>query len=374
MSRAIPKKLEVNVALLSGEEVAVFGADPHWTARHVFDHCPPPVEGCRIHQALLFGNHDFNGECTLEDLGFLDGDYLTLARKRADLFASGGDDTRTVIWDISELTEGSGKVVHDMQRRKGSIKSVTVSKDGAWLVTTCSSGHATIYDVETGEQLYEFRDGGSPLRSAAFSPDKTLIVTAGTERIAIIYDIMGGEIVKEFVGHVNAINTAVFSYKGEHVLTASADGTCALWCLTAGGDDRVTNVSQQTYGGGQRHCSSAVFAHDDERVLMAADNNVKVFLTFLGWCVATFRGHLGPVTSVQFSSDDVLVLTGSEDTTAILWNRYTGRQTWIFAMFPRYRLGYNEATVEGVCFSKDVGVVMCQTVCKVDRLRAGPIH
>ena len=321
----------------------------------------------------MFGDSEFNGVCTLADLPFHDGDYLTLVKSRADLFASGGDDSRAVIWDISEGTEGCGTPVHTLLRRKGSIKSVTTSHDSSWLLTTCSTGHATIYDVETGEQLHEFRVSAKPLRSAAFSPDNAYIVTAGTAGITSVWDVMAGRIAKEFRGHKAALNTAVFSHAGMHVLTASDDGTCALWCLTAGGADTVTNVCEQTYRG-QAHCSSAVFSHDDTRILMAADNNAKIRATDLACCLVTLRGHLGTVTSVQFSSDDVLVLTGSEDTTAILWNRYTGRQTWIFAMFPRYRLGYNEATVEGVCFSKDVGVVMCQTVCKVDRLRAGPIH
>ena len=212
--------------------------------------------------------------------------------------------------------------MHNLLRKKGSIKSVTTSHDSAWLLTTCSIGHATIYDVETGEQVHEFRVSAKPLRSAAFSPGNAYIVTASTAGITSIWDVMAGRIVQELRGHKAAINTAVFSHAGTHVLTASDDGTCALWCLTAGGADAVTNVCEQTYRG-QDHCSSAIFSRDDKRILMAADSNAKILATDLGWCLVTLQGHLGTVTSSQFSSDDVLVLTGSEDRTTILWKRTT---------------------------------------------------
>ena len=60
------------------------------------------------------------------------------------------------------------------------------------------------------------------------------------------------------------------------------------------------------------------------------DNSLQVFDSNTGKSHSTMRGHVGHITGVDFSKDDRLVVTVSEDSTARVWDVTSGAQVAVF--------------------------------------------
>ena len=90
---------------------------------------------------------------------------------------------------------------------------------------------------------------------------------------------------------------------------------------------------------------SVAFSPNGHLVLTGSlDNSARLWDAETGGQVRSFLGHTSTVLSVTFSPDDRYVLTGSRDHTARLWDVSTGKQV---------RSIGHEDEVESVAFSKD---------------------
>jgi WD40 repeat protein len=91
---------------------------------------------------------------------------------------------------------------------------------------------------------------------------------------------------------------------------------------------------------------AAAFSPDGKLVLTgSADKTARLWETAGGKLVATLSGHEGLVRAVAFSPDGKLVLTGSDDKTARLWETAGGKLV--------ATLSEHEGWVDAVAFSPD---------------------
>jgi WD40 repeat protein len=102
----------------------------------------------------------------------------------------------------------------------------------------------------------------------------------------------------------------------------------ALGAWTAPAQDHVRLVPQL----GADNVTSVAFSPDGRLVLTGSlYKNARLWDKATGQEIRTFTGHSSGVTSVAFSPDGLFALTGSVDKTARLWDLATGQQIRIFA-------------------------------------------
>ena len=123
------------------------------------------------------------------------------------------------------------------------------------------------------------------------------------------------------IGHTEMVNAVAYAPAGGLVLTGSEDKSAKLWdrdgkeILTfAGHSAGVTAVSFSPNDGGKFILTGSGFR----------DRTIRLW-NLDGQVVQTYNGHTGGITALAFSRDGARIISSSQDSTAIIWDRSSGR-------------------------------------------------
>jgi len=199
------------------------------------------------------------------------------------------------------------------------------------LIVYGSTAHVWELDKDISADIAGHSD---EITSVAFSPDSKLVVTASKDGTARILKLPTGELVQTLAGHDGPVTTAKFSDDGKYIVTTSKK-LGYVWKQGSADWKGVTADSPVILKGHADDITKAVFSHDTKWVAtIGLDRTAQLWdlssrstegsnpfaPRAYAENVAIFRGHVKPLTSVDFSSDSKYLLTGSEDRTARVWD------------------------------------------------------
>ena len=208
----------------------------------------------------------------------------------------------------------TGDEVRQLAKFGDGITSVALSPSGNTIATASSSWideNIRLWNTETGEVKQIIKDFLAPVLSVAFSPDGKTIAAAS-----------GGEVDMSKLGIGSA---------------ASANGVRLF--------DVETGKEIDGFGGELKSSAnrfvgfkSVAYSPDKEgRYIAAGSFDGKVYLRDNETkTLRKFEGHTGSVNSVKFAKDasgNLLVVSGSSDSTTRIWNAATGEEICALVTF-----------------------------------------
>jgi len=223
---------------------------------------------------------------------------------------------------------------------------LTVSNDGTVLIWDPSAGADQQPILLDPDPKKKDPDPAQPQNSAqpqindaVLSPDGKLVATAKQDYTVRISEAPTGKLLTQLSGHRGPVNTVAFSHRDDKLLvTASSDGTARVW--------DTKGEMLQTLAGGRNPLLSAQFSPDNKLVLTISEDKKAIL-----WDLAEGKQKTtldGPVTKADFSPDGNFIVTVSgneDDQTARLWEAETGK--------PRAELRGHTGHVNSAVFSKD---------------------
>ena len=200
---------------------------------------------------------------------------------------------------------------------EGQPNIVRFSRDGRLLLAgggrPAASGKVVVWDITTGEQVFEVGKELDAVLAADISNDHKLIAIGGPQRRVKVYSTETGELKYEIAKHTDWVLATEFSPDGVLLATADRNGGLCVW-EAATGHEYLTLT-------GHTAAVNSVSWRADSNVLASASEDATVWLWEMenGTAVKNWNAKT-PIASMDFTRDGNLV-TGGRDGIPRWWNQ-----------------------------------------------------
>ncbi|XP_026470555.1 serine-threonine kinase receptor-associated protein [Ctenocephalides felis] len=252
----------------------------------------------------------------------------------------------------------TGDWIGTFQGHKGAVWGVALNSQATRAATGAADFTGKVWDAITGNEVQSFQHKHI-VKSVTFSSDSKLLATGSNEKLIRIFDLnQPDNEAQVFTGHNGGIKRALFCRGDSCIVSCADDKTMRLWdrtlckeihrvdfpaapsslelskdgsILTATHGDTVSFWDASSF---QRLCEAKVpttaasaSLHPDKSIFVCGGDDLKVykFDYATGNEIESFKGHFGPIHTVQFSPDGELYASGSEDGTLRLWQTTVGK-------------------------------------------------
>lgn len=281
------------------------------------------------------------------------------------LLATGGGDNKIILWDVA-----SGQALDSpLSGHSNWVRALAFSADGRFLTSADASGEVLVWDLGKRQLLAGHTDR---VRGVAFSPDGGEMITSSFDATLRAWDADGQLLALFPPAHSAAITTLAYSPDGRVIASADASGMVILWdaktrqplhppltahesviislaftaegAILASGDFAgVINLwdvaaGQRLGAPTQAHEGAWVLAlafSPDGRLLASGGTDAEINLwqtanisagraAALTLAAAPLTAHENWITSLLFSDDSRLLISGSGDGAIRLWDAGSG--------------------------------------------------
>jgi hypothetical protein len=186
-------------------------------------------------------------------------------------------------------------------------------------------GRVVVWDVRSGERIFEVGDEVDTVLAADISADQSMIALGSPSKVVRVYSTSDGELLYEIRKHTDWIYSLEFSPDGILLATSDRNGGLHVWEALTGREYLTLN--------GHKGAVTCVSFRSDSNVLASAseDQTVKLWEMENGKQIKTWNAHGGGTSSVEFCRDGRVATCGRDRVTK-LWDQ-NGKQLRAFEAF-----------------------------------------
>ena len=206
---------------------------------------------------------------------------------------------------------------------EGQVQILKFSRNGSLLLAGGGQGGATgkaiVWNVLTGERVFEVGDELDTVLAADISSDQTLIALGGPQRVVRIYSTESGRLLHELRKHTDWVCSLEFSPDSVLLATGDRAGGLYVWEGWTGREYLTLKAHSK--------CVTDVSWRSDSNVLASCseDGSIRLWEMNNGGQIKSWGAHGGGVESIEFTRDGRIFSCG-RDRVARLWDQNGGKQ------------------------------------------------
>ncbi len=269
----------------------------------------------------------------------LDGheDSITMLRLSGDsrTLLSASRDKTLRLWDL-----GTGTERRRFDAPNANLARQAVTHDGMTVALVDKDQSISLLDLATGKERRRLPGGDVGVSGAAFTPDGRTLIVWHADHQARVWDVAAGTKIRQFEfaysrspsprpiepggrgGRYGWSYAAAVSPDGRLIAYGSQDNFLAVHDVATG--QTVRTLENVPDGAG-----TLAFSPDSRTLAWSGWRRPAIHLLELatGKERLHFDGHKGRVSSLAFAAEGGTLVSGSEDTTALVWdlNNLTGK-------------------------------------------------
>lgn len=198
------------------------------------------------------------------------------------------------------------------------IKAILINED-RHLVVCGTAAHIKIYSMETGVLCQTLIGHRGSVNDIAASDNGERLVSAGLDGTARVWDLATGACIHCFAVDGIPLHTACMSEDGRLIAVGCGDGYVRVYDV-----NRARLIHQLDCGGSPVRCVQ--FDNSASRVFCGTKKGwLYIFETGSGSLLACLPAHSYVIHSLALSRDQHLLVSGSFDGRALLWDLFDYR-------------------------------------------------
>lgn len=241
------------------------------------------------------------------------------------LLATASDDLTARLWDVE-----TGRERFVLGGHNRFVRRVVFSPDGSRLLSVAGT-EPRVWDTASGRLVAVLRGHGEPAVEGVFSGDGRRVLTTGLDGIPRIFETETGRLLRELKGHAGIVAFAQFVAADQRVITAGVDSTLRVWDADSG--EEVARMDEPLAGAsGLRYGS---LSHDGRLALLSAMTGELLLWDWRLGTTRRFVGHSIASYWSEFSTDDRLAVSASNDGSSRVWDIGSGTELAVMGLSSR---------------------------------------
>jgi WD40 repeat protein len=292
-----------------------------WSA--CFDHSSTFVITCSDDGTIRTWDIDGNSISTLT--GHTDMIWSVNSHPRKFLIVTGSEDKTVKVWDFR-----NGRCLNTFYGHSDRVREAKFSPDGETVVSCSDDKTIRLWDL-TGNCIRIWHGYQNGVWSVDFDANGEMLIGGYDDNSLHLWNIDDCSINKSLEGHKGKVWSVASNH--EYFASSSDDKTVKLWSASRG--ECVDTLAEN-----QNWPLSIDLNYHSDYVAIGCDNKLVKVWDIRNKKVETVGEHRERVWAVALGQYDKVVLSGSEDGTAALWNYeektclriFTGHQQRIWAV------------------------------------------
>ncbi len=204
-------------------------------------------DGTVIVWNLASGEQIFTAEHRIEEQRF----EINVAVWRGDgeQLITGGDDGFIRLWDVQT---GEQQLALQQTDTPGvNVSSILWNSDESQLLASGDDGSVTLWDATTGEIVRDFPTTDMLITfGVRWNNDESQLLVWGDGLFAdtvTVYDVATGELLYELSGHTSPVTSAIWTPDERQIITTSQDQTMRVWTLASANEAGQISSATRVY-------------------------------------------------------------------------------------------------------------------------------